>query len=274
MTFYLRWLALCCLATLTALLWPGVSKAAYAQSSLAAASAATSNAGFAAAPATELLVFDLNRPVTTKDRGFPGDRPPRPAANGDWTTPVNFAEGRLYIRVEIRSQPRPKDMRLQFCMWQYDYTLETCGKQTAMRGVPGTVVTWSQRIQDMWKKDGNPLDWKNPRQRYAVAIKNSAKLPVSNYLGWNWHGENPGHWYPLDMRFTVVVVAKGATFGGWDNYVNGANIYTTIDLDSTEIISAEVEHTDTFGSGLNALPPEEENAQMQGNFLFLPLVQN
>jgi hypothetical protein len=227
-----------------------------------------------AALSTELLVFDLNRPVTTRDRGFPGDRPPRAQANGNWTTPVNFAEGRLYIRVEIRSQPRAKDMRLQFCMWQYNYTLETCGKQTAIHSLPGTVVTWSQRIQDMWKKDGNPLDWKNPRQRYAVAIKNTAKLPVSNYNGWNWHGENPSHWYPLDMRFTVVVVAQGATFGGWDRYIDGAHTLTTIDLDMTEIASAEARDTIAFGSGLSGLPPEEENEQTQSNFLFLPLVQN
>jgi len=27
-------------------------------------------------------------------------------------------------------------------------------------------------------------------------------------------------WYPLDFRFTVVVVAKGGGFSGWDTYLN------------------------------------------------------
>ena len=45
---------------------------------------------------------------------------------------------------------------------------------------------------------------------------------MSNYNGWNWNGEDPTEWYPLDMRYTVVVVAKGATFSGWGNYINSA----------------------------------------------------
>jgi hypothetical protein len=48
----------------------------------------------------ELLVYDWNRPVTTSQSGFPRT-PPREAANGDWTAPVNFADGVLYFRVEI-----------------------------------------------------------------------------------------------------------------------------------------------------------------------------
>ena len=84
-----------------------------------------------------------------------------------------------------------------------------------VEGTPGNVVTWSQPIQNMWKLDGNPMDWANPRQRYGVAIKNASGLPVSNFNGWEWNGEDPTLWYPLDMRFTVVVVPKGGTFSGW-----------------------------------------------------------
>ena len=72
----------------------------------------------------------------------------------------------------------------------------------------------------MWKKDGKPMDWVNPRQRYGVAIKNTSGQPISNFLDWNWFGEDPDAWYPLDMRFTVVAVPKGKTFSGWQNFVN------------------------------------------------------
>lgn len=170
---------------------------------------------------TELLIYDENRAVTIADRGFPRDDPPRSSANGNWKTPINYAEGTLYFRVQIRSQPVPQNMRIQFCMWQYQFTLENCGSQKNVSGESGTVVTWDQPVGDMWKLNGNPMDWVNPRQRYGSAIKNSAGDPVSNYNGWNWNGENPNHWYPLNMRHTVVVVAKGATFSGWSNYVGG-----------------------------------------------------
>ena len=167
-------------------------------------------------PATELLIFDWDSPVTTTQRGFPVNDPP--IVNGNWITPTNFAEGKLHFRAYIRSQPVPQDMRLQFCFWQYNFTLENCASKATVPGVADTAVTWSQNVKAMWKKDGNPMDWANPRQRNGVAIKNSDGLPVSDYLNWNWNGEDPAEWYPLDMRFMVVVVAKGATFGGWQRY--------------------------------------------------------
>ena len=169
----------------------------------------------------ELLVFDWNKVVTENEKGFPYNQPP--IANGDWTTPVNFAQGTLYYRVEIFSQPTAQNMRLQFCFWQAkngnNFTLETCGHQESVLGSPGIVAEWSDAIENMWKKDGNPIEWDRARYRNGVAIKNSSGKPVSNYNGWNWNGENPKKWYPLDMRFTVVVVANGASFSGWQNYI-------------------------------------------------------
>jgi len=168
-------------------------------------------------PGEELLVFDLNRPVTRDDHGFPWDKPP--LANGDWTKPINFAEGTLYLRVEIFDQPVPQSMKLEFCVWQASNTRENCSSRVAVSGERGTVVTWSLPVKQMWKKDGVPIDWSAARDRNGVAIRNSQGEPVSDFSGWAWSGEDPAKWYPLDMRFTVVVVEKGAGFSGWENYV-------------------------------------------------------
>jgi len=166
----------------------------------------------------ELLIFDWNEPVTTSHRGFPWDDPPM--ENGNWVTPINFGEGTLHFRAQIISQPVAQTgMKLQFCLWQFNNARETCGGLQNVPGTSGTVRTWSSEISTMWKKDGIPLDWSQPRYRNGVAIKNAAGLPVSDYLDWNWNGEIASDWYDLDMRFTVVVVEKGATFSGWDNYI-------------------------------------------------------
>lgn len=169
---------------------------------------------------TEMIVYDWNGLVTEAEHGFPRDTPPMESANGNWTQPVNFAEGTFYYRVEIRSQPEPQDMLLQFCVWQDNHTLENCGPKEAVRGTRGNVVTWSGKLEDMWMKNGNPIDWSRPRQRWGVAIKNKEGKPVSDLKDWNWNGEDPKKWYPIDWRFTVVVVAKGATFSGWDYWLN------------------------------------------------------
>ncbi len=184
----------------------------------------------------ELLVFDWNRDVIEADRGFPKVEPTAnlnqrifamiSGSNGNWVSPINYAEGTLHVRVDItKSQPVPQSgMRMQFCIWQTSpsgvrFALETCTTPaTTVPGTQGTVVTWSQAISDMWKLNGKPLDWDRARQRYGVAIKTASGQPVSNYNGWNWNGQNPKHWYPFDMRFTVVAVPKGGTFSGWSNY--------------------------------------------------------
>ena len=82
-------------------------------------------------------------------------------------------------------------------------------------GNPRNVVEWSDEISRMWKKDGVSIDWSRARQRYGVAIKNMDGNPVSDFSGWNWFGEDPDEWYPLDLRFTVRAVPAGEAFGGW-----------------------------------------------------------
>lgn len=172
--------------------------------------------------ADEMKVFDWNGPSRTTNRGFPVNQPP--TQNGNWVTPMNYAQGTFHIRMEIRSQPIPQSMKLQFCVWQEkdgdNYGLESCTNLISIRGDTKEIVTTSQNIESMWKKDGNPIEWDRERFRVGIAIKNAAGEPVSDYNGWNWYGENPKEWYPLDMRYTVVVVAQGSTFSGWQNYSN------------------------------------------------------
>jgi hypothetical protein len=169
-------------------------------------------------PGEELLVFDWNKLVEQSHHGFPWDVPPMPSANGNWVTPINFAEGTLYLRAEVRGMPTHKDMLLQFCFWQYESTNEECTgmKPVSFKGNT-VVVTWSQTVNSMWEK--SPIDWTQPRHRNGVAIKNTAGKAVSDYSGWNWNGEDPFEWYPMDLRFTVVVVEKDKAFSGWDNYI-------------------------------------------------------
>lgn len=182
----------------------------------------------------ELLVMDFNRPVTQEDRGFPGaEKEPvsgspaeriLPGSNENWELPVNFAEGTLHFRTLIRRQPVAQEMSLKFCISQDDVLgvpagLEACSPLKPISGNSGTIVSWSVPVESLTKKDGNPLDWTRSRERFSFSINNLNGEPVSDLDGWNWQGEDPGDWYPLDMRFTVVAVAKGQAFSGWNNYI-------------------------------------------------------
>lgn len=175
------------------------------------------------ASAAEMKIFDWNGPVSQSNRGFPHEQPPK--QNGNWVSPINYAQGTFHIRIEIRDQPVPQNMNLQFCFWQEKggdrFGLESTTKQTPVTGRPGTVITTSQAVSSMWKKGGKSIEWQRPRYRNGIAIKTRSGRPVSNFQGWNWNGQDPKKWYPLDLRYTVVVVSKGSAFSGWDNYIDG-----------------------------------------------------
>lgn len=169
---------------------------------------------------SELLVFDWNGPITTKDHGFPWDRPPMAGTNGNWKSPKNFAEGTFYIRAEVKTIPANQPgMKVQLCIWQDVSKLENCTKLMKDVGVPGTVVELIVPVQNLWKKDGKIIDWSRPRDRYGFAIKNAQGQPVSDYSDWHWNGENPDDWFTMNARLTVVVVEKGAKFSGWGSYI-------------------------------------------------------
>lgn len=166
----------------------------------------------------ELVFFDWSGPVTKAWHGFPSEQPPR--ENGDLTAPYNYGEGTFHIRAEIFSQPIAQNMRLQFCVWQpYNgdaYGNEQCGKLRSVTGNPGSILTWSETEASMWVL--HPIEWDRSRTRVSFVVKNSDNDPISDYLGWNWFGEDPDAWYPLNIRFTIILVAKGQVFSGWNNY--------------------------------------------------------
>ena len=171
---------------------------------------------FVAPPAAgELLVFDWNGPITTDHHGAPSPDP-LPEWNGDWTQPVNFAQGTIHLRIEVRSMPQPQNMRLQICWWQDGR--ETCTRAGKIVGQPGAVTTWSQEVARLWSLNQVPIDWSRPRAN-GIFVRDSRNAIVSDYGDWNWAGHDPDDWFPLDVRFMAVVVAPGGTFSGWDHYL-------------------------------------------------------
>lgn len=169
---------------------------------------------------SQITFYDWDKTMTTNHHGFANDN--TPDENYDWTGPVNYAQGTLYVRAAVFDQPvAQQKMKMQICFWQelngYNFGLENCMQMRNVPGTPGTVVCWSQPVNQMWKKNGDPIDWTRPRYRVGVAIKNQAGDPVSDYNGWNWNGENPDEWYDLDLRFTAIVVAKDFAFTGFDD---------------------------------------------------------
>lgn len=172
--------------------------------------------------ANEMLVFDWNKPVMKSHGGFAeykplGQYPQFP--NGNWLSPINWTNGTLYFRVKVLSIPQnqPK-MKLGFCYWQSAPKYgEECTKNYALAGVPGNEGRWSQSFQSLSIINKSPINWALPRWKAGFVVRNG-KTPVSGKLNFNWAGQNPDNWYPMNIHYTVVLVAQGGGAPNWTQY--------------------------------------------------------
>jgi hypothetical protein len=166
----------------------------------------------------EMLVFNWDRTVIIGDSGFAQDKPVRPAANGDMT---RFVGGTLHFRAHIFSIPVVQPgMKLGWCFWQQTPVYaEECSPNRLVPGIPGTVLSWQLPLADLNQINGSPpIDWSQPRWKHGFVVRNAKGKPVSNKNDFNWSGEDPANWYPLDIHYTVVIVEPGGTFDGWQQY--------------------------------------------------------
>ena len=182
----------------------------------------------------EIRLMEWNEIATQNRSGFLEYKPAPEFAQGNWITPENYAEGKLYFRAKVNGIPvNQPGMKLGFCLWQGENNTSSWGEECAssepVAGLSGTDVQWSRNMNDLNPIGGvaNSIEWDVRRWKYGIIVRNVNNLanletsegkPVSAKSGMNWNGEDPTHWYPLDIRFTVVLVKKNQTFSGWDNY--------------------------------------------------------
>ncbi len=174
----------------------------------------------------EMRILEWNKLAEINHSGFLVAKPAPDFAQGNWVTPDNYVDGKLYFRARVNGIPvNQPNMKLGFCFWQgtgpnAEGWGEECLASQLVPAVSGSDVQWVRNMADrnVIGGAGNDIDWTIPRWQYGIVVRNGANKPVSKKAGMNWNGEDPLAWYPLDIRFTVVLVKKNQAFSGWDNY--------------------------------------------------------
>jgi hypothetical protein len=173
----------------------------------------------------EKLVFDWDAVAQQSTGGFVQFKPLSKYPqfdNGNWE-PGGFEHGTLYVRVLVRGMPTAEGqpgMKLGFCFWQQtpDWGEECQRRHSAVPGVAGTEARFTLLLDEFAEINAAPIDWEFARWKAGFVVRNSKGKPVSNKLNFNWSGEDPTKWYPMDIRYTMVLVAPGGSFSGWQNY--------------------------------------------------------
>ena len=148
-----------------------------------------------------------------------------PSMPADWTSPLDYVHGEVYTRYEIISQASSEPVGLQFGIWQ-KLPPETGTLYENMEAVrtlsgPGSFVTNNSSPADWWKYNGGVdftkmnLVWHFGINPYKV-VPTTQQIRQENASVWN---ERFIYWFPMKVRVTVVAVAAGDEFSGWDAYL-------------------------------------------------------
>jgi hypothetical protein len=135
------------------------------------------------------------------------------ATPSNWTSPINYAGGRVYTRFQVVSKPSSKPLDVQICAWRNNFTIETCSYTKFRFSDEGTFYINFGAPNSWWKKNGN-WSWATPFSpvRWMVKDPNTGKLMQTSSCGGacSTSAAVAGH-NPMTFRVAAVVVAPGAT---------------------------------------------------------------
>jgi hypothetical protein len=179
----------------------------------------------------EIHTFTDNSPNNIENCGwhFWYDTSRYPA---NWHSPVNFWGGKIYTRWEIIEQPTNTPCSFQIVWWKdlskvingVEVYQELWDWPQHLSGGPGSVGQFSTQLSN-FKVEGLGIDLHDTRNLWRQGITlfdDASKSPVSP-PSWGY-GDEPWNsrslWFPMKMRLTIVAVAEGATFSGWERWVS------------------------------------------------------
>ena len=144
----------------------------------------------------------------------------------NWKTPYDYQNGQYYFRFQVINQPSSEPFTLNMCIWtEYlngNWKEECVGFSPVLAG-PGSLITYNSPIT--YQLNGIPIDWTDLTKLWRMG--NPLYIGGHNLGNGSHCTDHPELWdlvdsyLPLTMRVTVVAVADGYSFSGWDNYLGG-----------------------------------------------------
>jgi len=142
------------------------------------------------------------------------------AAPPDWTSPIDYANGRMYLRLDVTSKKTSLPVMVQLCFWRNNFAEETC---TGYQGVSTVGTYWVDLgVPAKWWKLNSTWSWTQPFDYSALMVKDAltgSLLMTGNACGVSCYTgtENLANHTPIVFKAQSIVVAKGATLNapGW-----------------------------------------------------------
>ena len=176
--------------------------------------------------AQEIRLFDQTFTATEEEHGFHFFNVDS-SFSGNWLEPFNYFEGTFQLRYEIINYPGTDPFRLSVCIWsdvkstpqgKWEHWRETSSPQLWISG-RGVFTTFTSPSTWWQIHEEEPVDFARAKDFLRLGIV----YWCSNHKNLSdWVPEDGGCWpqrnslLPMKMRVTIVAVAKGYEFSGWN----------------------------------------------------------
>ena len=167
--------------------------------------------------------FDLETNVSTGTRALTFfDVPNRIPAN--LAFPVNYAGGTLYQRLEVRNKPSGFPVQYQHCLLQNALSFNGVNVSSASacsdaNGLTLTAPGIYEHVQPLPSLlRAGAFNWRQPASQQLLIVKDRRGVPVDNRYGFEgaWYASPIfSLYYPMQIRYTAVIVPPGGAFTGW-----------------------------------------------------------
>lgn len=133
-------------------------------------------------------------------------------------SPVNYAQGTLYQRLQVMTKPSTKNVTYQICLFQDTITASkhACSAESKLKFTsPGTYYA-QQSMPSLYQY--NNLVWSRNLLIEMLVVKDANGNPVDDRYGFGgkWSGSpNLGLYYPMKVRYTSIIVPQGGGAPVW-----------------------------------------------------------
>lgn len=150
----------------------------------------------------------------------------------NWKKPNDFENGNFHLRLKILEQPSDSAFKVQLGFWQdvdkEGGHSETISSHVLFEGGSGELLETDLGSPSSWwqLRPDEPVDFTRPGDFYQIGLALWKAEPFCIPMAQGWQNsnacENPeqaaAEFFPMKARVTVVAVAAGTTFSGWENY--------------------------------------------------------
>ena len=165
----------------------------------------------------QIVFLDVTHTHNTISRAF-SPFPIPPDFPGNLVSPIDYAHGMVYQRVQVLTKPSNKAVQLQHCVFQ-DAILASKQVCTTASRLSFTTTGTYYANQSMTSLFQYPfISWDRPLLVQEILVKDGRGWPVDDRYGFagTWIGSPDfSLYYPMKLRYTYIIVPPGGGEPVW-----------------------------------------------------------